>query len=98
VKTETRQTEMLTWKNLCGVMGFYRRSLNLTKDDLAKSLGVAPSIVGYWERGVKEPKATNIMKLARALGITETELLHPSEEVKEKIKEMEMKELKSNAP
>ena len=72
-----------------------RRSLNLTKDDLAKSLGVAPSIVGYWERGVKEPRATNIMKLARALGITETELLNPSAQLKEKIKEME---LKSKAP
>ena len=88
VETKNVLTETLGWKNSYKTMGFYRRSLNLTKLKLAKSLGVAPSLVWYWEQGIKDPTTTNLMKLARALGVTETELLHPSDEVKEKMKEM----------
>ena len=87
VQTETG-LEALKWKNSCKTMEFYRRSLNLSKYRLAKSLGVAYSLVRYWEQGIKDPTTSNLMKLARTLGVTETELLHPSDDVKEKMKEM----------
>lgn len=90
MNNETGLTETFEWKNSCKVIVFYRRSLNLTKQKLALSLGVGPSIVGYWERGMKEPRASNLVKLARAFGISETELLHPSEEVQKKIAEMNL--------
>ena len=70
-------------------MRFYRRSLNLTKYKLAKSLGVTTNIVCWWEEGRKEPKISNFVKLTQVLGVSETEFLHPSEEVKEKIKQMQ---------
>lgn len=95
MKTEKELTEAYEWKNSCKVMEFYRRSLNLKKGKLARVLGLTPTIIGYWEEGRKEPKISNFVKLTKALGVSETEFLHPSEEVKEKIREME---LKSNAP
>ena len=98
MKTENNLTGIFDWKNYCKVMEFYRHSLKLSKNKLAKSLGLTPTIIGYWEEGRKEPKISNFMKLTKALGVSETEFLHPSEEVKEKIKEMEIKEQKSNAP
>ncbi|MBR6901262.1 MAG: helix-turn-helix transcriptional regulator [Synergistaceae bacterium] len=90
MKTETGQKEIFEWKNSCKVMMFYRRSLNLSKNKLALSLGVGPSIVGYWEKGIKEPKISNFVKLTQVLGVSESEFLHPSEEVKEKMKEMKL--------
>ena len=91
MKTETGLTEIYEWKNSCKVMGFYRRSLNLSKAELAVLVGVTHAIVGCWERGIKEPKISNFVKLARALGVSEAELLYPSEEVKQKIEQMNFK-------
>ena len=88
MQTETGLRETLKWKNSCKTMAFYRRSLKLSQNKLAKFLGVADSLVWYWEHGIKDPTTSNLMRLARALGVTETELLHPSDEVKEKMKEM----------
>ena len=91
MKTETGLTEIYKWKNSCKVMGFYRRSLNLSKAELAVLVGVTHAIVGCWERGIKEPKISNFVKLARVLGVSEAELLYPSEEVKRKIEQMNFK-------
>ena len=88
MKTETGLTEVYEWKNSCKVMGFYRRSLNLSKSKLAVLLGVTSAIVGCWERGLKEPKISNFVKLARVLGVSEVELLYPSDEIKKKISDM----------
>jgi len=88
VKTENGLAETFEWKKTCKVIEFYRRSLNLSKYRLAIILGVTGAIVGWWERGIKEPKTSSLVKLARAFGVSETELLHPSDEVKEKMKEM----------
>ena len=92
VKTETKPIKTFEWKNSCGVMEFYRRSLNLSKYRLAKSLGVTSNIVGWWEKGIKEPKISNFVNLMQVLGVSETEFLHPSDEVREKIKMMNLKE------
>ncbi len=90
MKTETGLKEKFEWKNSCGVVEFYRRSLNLTKVKLAELLGVSDSIVAYWEKGVKEPKASNLVKLARVFGVSETELLHPSAEIIGKINALKL--------
>ena len=90
MKTETGLTEVYEWKNSCKVMGFYRRSLNLSKSKLAVLLGVTSAIVGCWERGLKEPKISNFVKLARVLGVSEVELLYPSDEIKKKISDMSL--------
>ena len=87
MNNETGLTEAFDWKKSCKVMGFYRRSLNLSKAKLAVLVGVSHVIVGRWERGIKEPKISNFIKLARALGISELELMYPSEELKKKMKE-----------
>ena len=90
METNTEFKKMFKWRNYCKVMGYYRRSLNLTKEKLAYSLGVTPAIVGYWESGIKEPKISNFMNLTRVLGVSETEFLHPTDEVKEKMKAMNL--------
>ena len=89
MKTEIRPFE---WKDSCVVMEFYRRSLKLTRSKLAKSLGVTRKIVGWWEKGIKEPKISNFVKLTQVLGVSESDFLHPSEEVKKKIEQMNLEE------
>lgn len=78
------------WSNCSRAIAFYRRSLNLSQRNLAKLLGVTQVAIYYWERGIKEPQISNFVELAKILGVTETELLHPSDEVKEKIKMMDL--------
>lgn len=92
MNNETGLTETFDWKKSCKVMGFYRRSLNLSKAELAVLVGVSHVIVGRWEHGIKEPKISNFAKLARALGVSEIELMYPSKEVQEKIKQMSLEE------
>lgn len=86
----TVSTEAFDWKKSCKVMGFYRRSLNVSQRELAVLVGVTHVIIGCWERGIKEPKISNFVKLARALGISELELMYPSDELKKKMKEEEI--------
>ena len=90
MKIENNLLKNFEWKNSCKVLEFYRRSLNLSKNKLALSLGVTPTIVGYWEEGRKEPKISNFVKLMQVLGVSETEFLHPTDEVKEKMKAMNL--------
>lgn len=80
------------WTDTCKIVGFYRRSLNLSKNELSRLLGVALSTAGVWERGIKEPKASSLVKMAKLFGVSETELLHPSEEMKERIRMMNLEE------
>ncbi|MBR2209451.1 MAG: helix-turn-helix transcriptional regulator [Synergistaceae bacterium] len=90
MKVENNLLKNFEWKNFCKVLEFYRLSLNLSKNKLALSLGVTPTIVGYWEEGRKEPKISNFVKLTQVLGVSESEFLHPTDEVKEKMKEMKL--------
>ena len=88
-----RGKNVFNWSNCSRTVAFYRRSLNLSQRKLAELLGVTQVAVGYWERGIKEPQISNFVGLARVFGVSETELLYPSDEVKEKIKMMDL-----NAP
>ena len=92
MKTETKIMKPFEWKNSCKIMEFYRRSLNMSKYRLAKSLGVTSNVVRWWEKGIKEPKISNFVNLMQVLGVSETEFLHPSEDVQEKVRRMSLEE------
>jgi transcriptional regulator with XRE-family HTH domain len=47
-------------------------------DELADRLGVSRQAVWYWETGQRMPRAALFGQLARALGVTEHELLEPA--------------------
>ena len=47
----------------------------ITQEILAQKIGVTPSAVGNYERGISFPKETVLMKLFGALGCTPNELL-----------------------
>ena len=79
-KAEARQP--YDWKETGRVVGFYRRSLHITQDEITKRMGGVRSTISFWERGIKEPKISNLVAVAEALGVSEMELLHPSDEVK----------------
>ena len=61
---------------------WYRRSLNMTQQELAKLIGTSYPRVARWEQGLTGMNVKSLVKLARIFGVSETELLHPSEEVK----------------
>ena len=61
---------------------WYRRSLNMSQQELAKLVGTSFPLVARWEKGMDGMNVKSLVKLARIFGISETELLHPSDEVK----------------
>ena len=52
-----------------------RKEKGLTQWNLAKAVGVSQKAVDYWERGVNEPKANYIVKLADFFDVTADYLL-----------------------
>lgn len=52
-----------------------RKERNLSQAVLAKAIGVSQKAIDYWERGVNEPKATYIIRLADFFGISADVLL-----------------------
>ena len=52
-----------------------RRIRGLTQDDLANELQTSRGRVSYWETGAGAPNAEMIVKLCRAMGVTEEQLL-----------------------
>jgi Zn-dependent peptidase ImmA (M78 family)/DNA-binding XRE family transcriptional regulator len=53
-----------------------RELAHLSQTDLAKRLGISPSLVSHWESGTRTPSETQVMELARALGVALEYLLH----------------------
>jgi transcriptional regulator with XRE-family HTH domain len=47
-----------------------REAARLTQLEVAFRLGVQPSTVSAWERGLKEPRATHLRGLAQAFGVS----------------------------
>ena len=62
LKAEPRQP--YDWKETGRVIGFYRRSLHLSQDEIAKRMGGVNSTISFWERGIKEPKISNLVAVA----------------------------------
>lgn len=52
-----------------------RQEHNLSQSALAKEIGVSQKAIDYWERGVNEPKATYIIKMADFLIFQRTTFL-----------------------
>ena len=82
MEVKAEQRTAYDWQQAGRAIGFYRRSLHLSMDGLAKKMGAVVSTVSFWERGIKEPKISNLVAVAKILGVSEMDLLHPSEEVK----------------
>lgn len=51
-----------------------RIELVIKQEDLAEQMDVTVQTVSKWERGITEPKATQVAKLAKALNLTEREV------------------------
>ncbi len=52
-----------------------RSELGLTQSQLAKAVGVSQKAVDYWERGINEPKATYICRMAEFFNVSADYLL-----------------------
>ena len=52
-----------------------RQQAGLTQPELAEAIGVSNGMISFWENGVYQPTATNIIKIARYFHITSDELL-----------------------
>lgn len=51
-----------------------RKEKNLTQEDLAEHVGVDRSYMGFVERGERNPTLDKIIKIAKALKVTLSEL------------------------
>lgn len=52
-----------------------RQERNLSQTALAQIIGVSQKAIDYWERGINEPKATYIIRLADYFDISSDYLL-----------------------
>lgn len=57
----------------------FRTALKMTQAQLAEMVGVVPSTINQYERGVRKPDVIKLKKLAKALHTTADELLKPIE-------------------
>ena len=57
----------------------WRKKRGLTQEKLAELVNVHVNTLLRWEYGKREPKAREIQRLAKALNVTEIELLNGSE-------------------
>ena len=60
-----------------------REATGMAQSDLADALGVCTSTIYNWERGTSKPNFRKIRILAKILGVSEQEFLHPREEENE---------------
>ncbi|MCL2370505.1 MAG: helix-turn-helix domain-containing protein [Firmicutes bacterium] len=63
-----------------------RQSKNLTREQLAQRIDFDPSIIGYWERGQREPASKALKALAIFFDVTTDYLLGLEDEFGAKIK------------
>lgn len=52
-----------------------RQEKNLSQSMLAQKIGVSQKAIDYWERGINEPKATYIVRLADFFDVSTDYLL-----------------------
>ena len=53
-----------------------RKLRGLTQEELSERIGVHENTIRLWERGVREPRLSDMAKLCEVLGCTESELLN----------------------
>ncbi len=59
-----------------------RKNIGLNQTELGAAVGVEIKTISRWEAGTREPRASDISKLASALHVTEDELLNGPKEKK----------------
>jgi len=75
----------------------FRKVKKLTQDDLAKKLGVTRQAICMWEVNKRELRASTLRKVARALGVTISELMKPQDqEIAGQLGEFDIKQGTSN--
>ncbi len=52
-----------------------RKDSKLTQQALAKLVGVSQKAIDFWEKGINEPKASYVIKLATIFNVTADYLL-----------------------
>ena len=57
----------------------HRLTLGMSREELARAIDVHPATVYHWEKGMM-PNIIMLPKIARALHVTEMELLYPSDD------------------
>jgi len=57
----------------------WREKRGLSQEKLAECVGVHENTIRKWEKSYREPRASDIAKLAQALHVTEAELLNGPE-------------------
>lgn len=66
---------MLMKDNLGTKIFELRKERNLSQSELAKKIGVSQKAIDFWEKGINEPKASYIVKLAIFFNVTSDYLL-----------------------
>ena len=62
-------------------LAYFRKKKGVEQSWVAEKLGVHVITVSRWERGISEPRASEIAKLCEVLGVSEADLLRgPAEE------------------
>lgn len=68
MKEETRET------SFCERLARLRKDRDISQPDLAESVGVSPDTYRRWEWGKQEPRRDELLRLAKALGVSFGEL------------------------
>lgn len=63
-------------------ISYYRRIKGITQKELAKAIGVSNQAVSFWEKGTTQPIPEKYEAIAKALGISITDLLGMNEDTK----------------
>ena len=62
-----------------------RKSRGITQEELSERIGVHENTIRLWEKGLREPRSSDISKLCEVLCCTESELLNGPSDGKVKI-------------
>lgn len=53
-----------------------RKAIGMTQEELSEQIGVHENTIRLWEKGMREPRSSDIAKLCEVLGCNESELLN----------------------
>ncbi|QSX09491.1 helix-turn-helix transcriptional regulator [Alkalibacter rhizosphaerae] len=70
-----REEKAETAKSLGEIIKKYRMECKMTQEFVAETLGVSRQAVSKWESGVSDPSTSNLIALAKLLGVAPEDLL-----------------------
>ena len=62
-----------------------RKLRGITQEELSERMGVHENTIRLWEKGIREPRLSDMAKLCEVLGCTESELLNGPDDGRVKI-------------